>query len=477
MALIKGECDACGGIVEIDEEKKTAICRFCGNSFIVEEAINHFNTVININEHSGITVDMLVERADLLCNDGEFVKADGYYYKALERSPRDHRAHWGRLMARLKIEDSRKATDAGLSRIVEDAFYNHIQRTKAFSTSSPQNNEMISSIHSIILHPHYKNAVQFAPIKKKSDYIAFHDRIEAMINRVIAEEEAFQNRVQELKRNKEDLKHQEEKLLDEWQNIRFLSPKWKTWLSIAFGVLVFIGFSPILFPEYFVLHNSEGIFIFAFTVGAVLLIPLIVNARNKAHAKNLSQQMAEVSKQRKYLDEERTLLVEKRACSTIKTQEMITHLNAKFYETLKQPSGSSRLINSVVEQAGVDRVCRRCNKLFSISKGESDWLKERGFELFAHCPECRKIRKKEKARKHSIAENVTRRNSKLTKNEGGFWDIFFKGLLIRITSLWTIVFGVILYFLIGVETALPFVLFLGVSGGWKAWRRKIREDL
>ena len=43
MPLVAAKCTDCGGVTEVDSEKKAAVCQSCGNAFIVEEAINHFN--------------------------------------------------------------------------------------------------------------------------------------------------------------------------------------------------------------------------------------------------------------------------------------------------------------------------------------------------------------------------------------------------------------------------------------------------
>lgn len=44
----------------------------------------------------------------------------------------------------------------------------------------------------------------------------------------------------------------------------------------------------------------------------------------------------------------------------------------------------------------VQKICKSCHKPFSITKGELDWLKEKGFQPFERCSECRKKRRLEK---------------------------------------------------------------------------------
>lgn len=46
--LLPAKCPECGGLIEVNSENKTANCQYCGKAFIVEEAVNHFNTYFNV---------------------------------------------------------------------------------------------------------------------------------------------------------------------------------------------------------------------------------------------------------------------------------------------------------------------------------------------------------------------------------------------------------------------------------------------
>ena len=48
MQLVKAKCSECGAVLEIDKDKEAAICSHCGSAFIVEKAINNYNTTVNI---------------------------------------------------------------------------------------------------------------------------------------------------------------------------------------------------------------------------------------------------------------------------------------------------------------------------------------------------------------------------------------------------------------------------------------------
>lgn len=55
MLLLPAKCHECGGLIEVDSDKKSANCQFCGNAFIVEEAVNNFNTYFNITNNYNTT--------------------------------------------------------------------------------------------------------------------------------------------------------------------------------------------------------------------------------------------------------------------------------------------------------------------------------------------------------------------------------------------------------------------------------------
>ena len=55
MAVLPAKCPECGGLIEVDSEKKAANCKFWGCAFIVDEAINNFNTYFNITYNLNTT--------------------------------------------------------------------------------------------------------------------------------------------------------------------------------------------------------------------------------------------------------------------------------------------------------------------------------------------------------------------------------------------------------------------------------------
>lgn len=52
MPLVQAKCTNCGANLEIDNTKDAAICPYCGTAFIVEKAINNYNTTNQIHANT-----------------------------------------------------------------------------------------------------------------------------------------------------------------------------------------------------------------------------------------------------------------------------------------------------------------------------------------------------------------------------------------------------------------------------------------
>lgn len=84
MPLVKAQCTNCGGSLEVDNSKEAAVCPFCGQAYIVENAVQNFqinnthieNTYIVDDEYS-----RLKEAAEYLLNRNEYDAACEKYEK------------------------------------------------------------------------------------------------------------------------------------------------------------------------------------------------------------------------------------------------------------------------------------------------------------------------------------------------------------------------------------------------------------
>lgn len=83
MPLVPAKCPECGGNVVVDSEKDAWICDFCKTPFIVEKAINNFNTINNITNKvtNDIKADVVNvyenQEKDFIIRAGELIKYNG----------------------------------------------------------------------------------------------------------------------------------------------------------------------------------------------------------------------------------------------------------------------------------------------------------------------------------------------------------------------------------------------------------------
>ncbi len=55
MPFVQAKCPECGGMLAVDDSKKAAVCQFCGEAFIVREAVNNYNTYNTTNNNYNTT--------------------------------------------------------------------------------------------------------------------------------------------------------------------------------------------------------------------------------------------------------------------------------------------------------------------------------------------------------------------------------------------------------------------------------------
>lgn len=75
MPLVQAKCTNCGANLEIDNTKDAAICPYCGTAFIVEKAINNYNTTNQI--HAGTVNIYGGNSADFVICGGVLEKYNG----------------------------------------------------------------------------------------------------------------------------------------------------------------------------------------------------------------------------------------------------------------------------------------------------------------------------------------------------------------------------------------------------------------
>jgi predicted RNA-binding Zn-ribbon protein involved in translation (DUF1610 family) len=96
VKIVPASCTQCGGTVEVDKGSDTAICPFCGTSFIVEKAINNYNVQNATIEHAdNVNIDMTGSVKTVLDFVGDQMKES----RAERREARKEAAERGRMMS------------------------------------------------------------------------------------------------------------------------------------------------------------------------------------------------------------------------------------------------------------------------------------------------------------------------------------------------------------------------------------------
>lgn len=75
MPLVNAKCTNCGANLEVDNMKEAAICQYCGSAYIVEKAINNYNTVNHI--YADVVNIYSRESADFVIRGGVLEKYIG----------------------------------------------------------------------------------------------------------------------------------------------------------------------------------------------------------------------------------------------------------------------------------------------------------------------------------------------------------------------------------------------------------------
>lgn len=105
MPFVQAKCENCGGVLQVDSNKKAAICPYCNTPYVVQDAINHYITnignlhadVVNVNS-DGSAQSRLVA-AETFMKLAKYSEARKAFEDVSSLTPQDYRGWWGQIRA------------------------------------------------------------------------------------------------------------------------------------------------------------------------------------------------------------------------------------------------------------------------------------------------------------------------------------------------------------------------------------------
>lgn len=120
MGFVAVKCPSCGADVQLDDSREFGFCTFCGAKVVQDKIVVEHRGTVHIE--GTVTADTLLERGKLLLKDGDFVNADMYFDRVLDRNPRCADAYWGRELCSVRISTEEMLASYKRS-IKNDDFY------------------------------------------------------------------------------------------------------------------------------------------------------------------------------------------------------------------------------------------------------------------------------------------------------------------------------------------------------------------
>lgn len=105
MPLVSAICTQCGARLKVDSDKEAVVCPYCETAFVVEKAINNYNStnIVNIDTVHADVINVTDDSSrDNRAKSGEtFIKLNDYasaekvFAKLANDCPYDYRGWWG----------------------------------------------------------------------------------------------------------------------------------------------------------------------------------------------------------------------------------------------------------------------------------------------------------------------------------------------------------------------------------------------
>ncbi|MBR6792053.1 MAG: leucine-rich repeat domain-containing protein, partial [Ruminococcus sp.] len=77
MPIKRATCPSCAGAVLVDDSKRAGICKYCGEPFVIEDAVNIYNTTNNNTIKTDVVNIYSSEQSDFVIRGGVLEKYNG----------------------------------------------------------------------------------------------------------------------------------------------------------------------------------------------------------------------------------------------------------------------------------------------------------------------------------------------------------------------------------------------------------------
>ena len=149
MPIVDAKCTNCGATLQVDNSKEAMVCQYCGSAFVVEKAINNYNTTV-VNNIANATINVAganIENLITLAKNAEDVnnyeEARTYYTRVLEASPNNCEALLGKGVSALYCSDLNNINSEELIGYISKAI--DFKTKDSFATDEEKNAFMLKS--------------------------------------------------------------------------------------------------------------------------------------------------------------------------------------------------------------------------------------------------------------------------------------------------------------------------------------------
>ena len=125
MPIVQAKCTNCGGTLQVDNTQRAAICPYCNQAYVVEDAINSFVTNIdnlhveNLHVMDDRTARARMEAGEAFLKIHHYKEAQEAFSEVCRLTPQNYQGWWGRIRARTREFTADLITDPELRELDE----------------------------------------------------------------------------------------------------------------------------------------------------------------------------------------------------------------------------------------------------------------------------------------------------------------------------------------------------------------------